>query len=251
MVYYDMTRNDILNKFEMKNEFIPEHMIIENDYNFKDKLIKRKDLFDKILFDGSDHNFFIGEKNGVMIGYSCVHGPTYCAEIVHPFAVMGSNIIRIGTYSGLNKNKKNGRFLIPISVKGTDDVTKCYSTKTSGLKPSKKMLINIESIMKSNKIGYDKGNLISCSSILSQNKSNIKKMISQKYLGMDMITAPIFAIAKQYGVHAVALLYLFDKISMSSTTPNLNDKSLALGNNANDVMFEIIFKYLDETNNQE
>jgi purine-nucleoside phosphorylase len=222
MAYRELTKEDFLKDFGMTEELIPEFLIIEGWYNFNKKLEERKNFFDKIMFESKEDFCFIGEKDGIKIGYCCAYGPTLSGEIVHQFAIFGSKIIQIGCYGGLQKNMEIGDFLIASEAKSLDGVSNFYQKDTEYIKPSKKLADFVEKEIKNKKIPYFKEKLISTPTMLGESAEIISNWSKQGFFGVDMESASTIAIANYFNVESVSILYLFDLIIQEQT---IMDKS--------------------------
>jgi purine-nucleoside phosphorylase len=228
MAYQELKKENFLKNFKMTEKMIPNFLIVEGLYDFLGQLKRRKKFFDTIVFESRKNFFFIGEKNGIKVGYCCAYGPTLSGEIVHQFAVFGSKIIQIGCYGGLQKNIKMGDFLIASEIKALDGVSDFYQKNTNLIKPSKKIIDAFEKEIISQKIPYFKEKLISSPTILGESMKIINDWSKQGFFGVDMESASTVSIANYFNVDSASILYLFDLVIQGQTVldKNVNDQKI-------------------------
>jgi purine-nucleoside phosphorylase len=246
MAYQELKKEDFLKDFGMTEKLIPNFLIVEGLYDFAGQLKRRKKFFDKIIFESKENFFFIGEKNGIKVGYCCAYGPTLSGEIVHQFAVFGSKIIQIGCYGGLQKNIKVGDFLIASEVKALDGVSGFYQKSTNQIKPSTKLLDALEKEITNQKIPYFKEKLISSPTMLGESMKIINEWSKQGFFGVDMESASTIAIANHFNVDSASILYLFDLVIQGQTVLDKNTDDQKIRKLRDKQMMNIVFNVISQ-----
>lgn len=126
-LYGEFTKEDWLTALGIEEANIPLSFIIHGEWNHVDNLNVWKSILkeEKLL---PKWNTVIGKYCGVNVGFANVYGGSMATNIVHPFALTGTELfIQTGYFGGLSLKVDYGDILIVTEAEMNDGISHSYS----------------------------------------------------------------------------------------------------------------------------
>ena len=215
-MYQHLTKNVFLKRAKITISQVPDTIIIYGGYNrrkFSDEWISQwKDYLKIPWFFGIE----IGEYHRKRVGFAIAYGPSMVGEIVHIFCVLGTKqIILVGSFGGLQSDIKFGDILIPTSASREDGVSDLYIDKKIGVKPNTQLIKNVAKKLKNVKIHF--GKIVTTCVMSAETQQQIKEWHKKGYIGVDLETATVFAVAQHFNAKAISILTMADNLYAGET----------------------------------
>ena len=185
-------------------------------------------------------DIFTGRWNGIPLAYCCAYGAARAVEPAHVFARMGTPLlIQIGTCGAMDGSMQTGTVMVPDTVEGRDGVSQLYCRDpVLALDPTR--TVRAREMLTSRGIPVAGGRHLTWPSLFAQSDADCAAWTDEGLRTVDMETAAVAAVARNFGVQSVALLTVWDCLAAGRTflDPLTDAQSLALAR-ADSVIFDV------------
>jgi purine-nucleoside phosphorylase len=148
-----------------------------------------------------------------------MYGGAQLSEYIHLACLFGSKKnIHIGSCGGLHPEMNSLDLIIPTWSYGNESTTRVYDREAFDFKHysdndlSKKIEENLP-----HKYVIRKGPLITVQAMMGETWDDVKSWSENGYFGVEMETATVFSVSKNFKVPGAALLYVSDNLIKGQT----------------------------------
>jgi purine-nucleoside phosphorylase len=185
-------------------------------------------------------DIFIGKWNGIPVAYCCAYGAARAVEPAHVFARMGTPLlIQIGTCGAMDGDLETGIVMVPDTVEGRDGVSHLYFQATT-LAFDARATDRARSLLTNRGIPVAGGRHLTWPSLFAQSDADCAAWTAEGLRTVDMEAAAVAAVAQRFGVQALALLTVWDRLAAGKTflDPLTDTQAQALAR-ADAVIFDV------------
>jgi purine-nucleoside phosphorylase len=219
----DLTRDDWLGILGLERDDAPSALIMRGTRNLKARLAQHRGLLTDARELGSPNGIFedilVGRHDGARIAIACVYGPAMASEIAHVFSVIGvPRIILTGCCGALLPGIAAGDIIAPDAAFPGDGASQYYGAEGGALVPADPALHRIAAT----RLGRSawpahRGSIYTTSALCAESAADIRTWAGDGHIAVDMETATTYAVARHFGVPAVAMLFVFDCLAAGET----------------------------------
>lgn len=162
--------------------------------------------------------------NNKRFWFDSFYGGARLSEVIHMTSLFGAKKhIFLGTCGGLKEDGLAGDIILPTYSVGNESATRMYNPEAEdnkhfadeNLTTSIKQRLNTDYRVHS-------GGIMTCQAMLAETLEDIKNWSKEGYLGVEMETATVFAVAKHFNVPAAAILTIADNLIIGDTVGSEN-----------------------------
>ena len=150
---------------------------------------------------------------GQMLGFGACYGSPQAATVLHPLAVLGTQlVIQTGWYGALQPGMTLGDLLVGDWAFRADGTSDWYLPKGEAADATPDLSEALLAACAARGISCHRGPLFSTSAIWAETVELVEEWRQAGYAGVDMETACTFAVAKHFGLRRAAILQLSDNL---------------------------------------
>lgn len=155
----------------------------------------------------------IARVRGQMLGFGACYGSPQAATILHPLAVLGTElVIQTGWYGALQPGMRLGDLLVGDWAFRADGTSDWYLPKGDAADATPELTEALLRAAAARAITCHRGPIFSTSGIFAETVELVEEWRQSGYAGVDMETAATFAVAKHFGLRRAAILQLSDNL---------------------------------------
>ena len=213
MDYFNTSKESWKNFLQIRDEDIPEKLIIDGKINYP----KWTEVFINKVKKGKIAwmpNLAIGALNKKKIGYGVCFGGPIASQFSHIYCKMGTKkIIQIGTGGGLQPNIKLGDIIVSEGVLSIDGSAKLYKQNSTFIEFDKGLKNDVVSELEDRKIPFHVGRTVCIYDILLEEYETFSKLSSEGFIGSEMESGAVGSVAKYFNVPAISYFVCADNAS--------------------------------------
>ncbi len=211
-LYGDYGAEDWLRVLEIGAHEIPDVLILHGEWEPQPALDRWAARLDTCR--GAAWNLLLGAHRGLRLGFAVAHGGPSTAVSVHPFAVMGVPvIIQTGYYGGLIEAVEYGEILVVDAAEAEDGVASGYVRDASTFAADPRLVDEAVAACVAHGRKARRGSVVTIANSMIETHDMVERWAARGHVGVEMEAATTFAIARSYGLSAVALLDLVDNLA--------------------------------------
>ncbi len=165
--------------------------------------------------------FKVGEKR---FWFDVYYGGARLSEIIHMTSLFGARKhLLLGTCGGLNPNGLSGDLILPTLSFGNESATRMYNPEALNNHhySNENLTVSLQAKL-DKKYRIHRGPIMTCQAMLAETLEDIQRWSNEGYLGVEMETATLFAVAKHFRVPAAAILTISDNLIIGDTVGSDN-----------------------------
>lgn len=192
-------------------------------------------------------DIFIGNWKGARLAYCCAYGGARAVEPAHVFAQMGTPlIIQIGTCGALDRRLRAGMVMVPDVVVPRDGMSHLYGAN-GDLLLDPYWAGRAREVLDDLGFATRGGKHLTWPSLFAQTDAMAVAWMAEGLQSVDMETSAVAAVAKHFGVAAIALLSVWDALPDGKTFLDpLNEADKKALSDSNDAVFETALRLAEE-----
>ena len=148
-----------------------------------------------------------------------MYGGALLSEYVHLASLFGSKKnIHIGSCGGLHPEMESLDLIIPTWSYGNESTTRVYDREATDFKhySDEELSKGLEKNLPHAR-AIKKGPIISVQAMMGETWADVKSWSDNGYYGVEMETATVFSVSKNFNVPSAALLYVSDNLIKGQT----------------------------------
>ena len=214
LVYYEMPKEKWQGLLGIREEDIPETLVIEGHLAYPEIFSTRG----KKLEEGRTAwmpNLMIGKYKGRTVGYGVCFGGPMASQFAHIYCKMGTKrIVLIGECGGIRKTVEVGDIVVSEEVLSLDGVSSLYRRPRDHLLFDAQLLEQAELKLKEKGLKYHIGKTGSYYDILLERKIDLEELAISGYISLDMEAAAVCAVANHFEVPSLAMFVVGDNYTI-------------------------------------
>lgn len=140
--------------------------------------------------------------------YASVYGAPMAAELVHVAGMIGVPlVVHTGSFGALSRQLNLGNLLAVTEAGCGEGVSQYYHQRAERFQASVYGR-KLEGMTPAGELTF--GPIFSTSALLAESRELLRGWADQGYLGVDMETSAVFAVAEHFGMDRVSILYASD-----------------------------------------
>ncbi|MEA2015116.1 MAG: hypothetical protein U9O59_00090 [Actinomycetota bacterium] len=212
----DLSKAEWISILGIPEDIIPEVLILRGTRNLRKQYERHMDFFSDVFEVNSPNDVtedvFIGNIEGVNIGYASVYGAPMASEVVHIFGVLGTSlVIQTGCCGALSKELITGDLVYATSAYRGEGVSQYYYRGSSVIDASSNLLEIIKKESLNQEVKVYSGPVFTTSALFAEGRKELEKWCKKGYIAVDMETAATFAVAEYFKMKRFSILFVFDK----------------------------------------
>jgi uridine phosphorylase len=211
-LYGDYGREDWCRVLAIAADEIPDVLIVHGEWEPQpvlDRWAARLDTCRTAAW-----NLLLGTHDGLRLGFTVAHGGPSAAVSVHPFAVMGVPlVIQTGYYGGLVETLEYGEILVVDAAEPEDRVASGYVGEQPSIAADRRLVDEAMTACAARSRPARRGSVVTIANSMIETHDMVLRWAACGHVGVEMEAATTFAIARAFGLRAVALLNLVDNLA--------------------------------------
>lgn len=212
-LYGDYEAEDWCRVLAIAADEIPDVLILHGEWEPQpaiDRWAERLDTCRRAAW-----NLLLGTHDGLRLGFTVAHGGPSTAVSVHPFAVMGVPvIIQTGYYGGLSETLEYGEILVVEAAESEDRVASGYVGDERSIAADRRLVDEATAACVACGRRARRGSVVTIANSMTETHDMVQRWAARGHAGVEMEVATTYAIARAFGVSAVALLNLVDNLAL-------------------------------------
>jgi len=212
----DLGRDDWLNVLGLGADEAPAALIMRATRMLKTRLAQHRALLADAYELPSANSIFedilLGWHNGLRVAMACVYGAPMASEVAHAFCVIGvSRVILTGCCGALVPGIAAGDLVVPEAAFPGDGASRYYGAAGRALVRAEPEL-HQSAVRVLGRDGWPvhTGSIYTTCALCAESAADVAAWASQGHIAVDMETATTYAVARHFGIPAVATLFAFD-----------------------------------------
>ena len=215
-MYKTLTRQDFQKALNLKEDETFDGVLTYGGWHIKENTEVAEKVFEK--FGVLDERMSIGIYRGKKVLFAVTYGGPVTSEFVHIGALLGAKIaIHTGSFGGLQKGMGYNDILLPETCYPGDGTSKWYVKEGETVCASSEVIGWLEKKLEKEGINPHRGSFFTTSSMLAETWEDIERWNKEGFLGVDLETATVFAVAKHFNIKSAAILHLADNLIEKQT----------------------------------
>jgi len=210
MVYFDVPKEKWQELLGIKDEDIPETLVIEGHLAYPEIFSTRG----KKLEDAKPAwmpNLMIGKYKGKTVGYGVCFGGPIASQFAHIYCKLGTKkIVLIGECGGIKKTIELGDIIVSEEVLSLDGVSSLYMQPKNHMLFDPHLRDEVEAKLKERGMRYRIGKTGSYYDILLERRIDVEELAMSGFIGLDMEAAAVCAVANHFKVPSIAMFVVGD-----------------------------------------
>jgi purine-nucleoside phosphorylase len=158
-------------------------------------------------------DIFWGRWKDRKVAFCMAYGAARTVEIIHLFGVLGTKLaVQIGTCGGLQSHLKPGDIILPEVAMCREGVAHMYGTPDAVLGSDEWLTRAADRLTQRGHTTY-RGPHMTWSSLFTETPQMMEAWHKAGYLSVEMETATTYAVARHFGMHAVAMVVVWDDLT--------------------------------------
>jgi len=204
-----MSKADWLAAIGMNTEEVPEKIILEGTWWYKDRYPVRLEYLTNVR-ELKFPDMYLGEYKGDKVMFCCAYGASRVVEPIHIFGILGTKkVIQIGSCGGLQPD-------IPRTSIIGEGASQYYGHSDKSI-ASQDLLDTANNKLVSRNLTTHLGSHISTSALLQQSDKQISEWQYMGLLGVDMETSAVYSAATYFDMKRVSMLFVWDELLKNRT----------------------------------
>lgn len=165
--------------------------------------------------------FKVGKKR---FWFDVFYGGARLSEIIHMTSLFGAKKhIVLGTCGGLKEDGSAGDLILPTYSYGNESATRMYNPDAKDNRHfADEKLTEVLKQKLDPKYRVHQGAIITCQAMLAETWEDVQSWSKEGYLGVDMESSTVFAVARHFKVPAAAILTIADNLIIGDTVGSEN-----------------------------
>lgn len=211
-----MSKADWLAAIGMNTEEVPEKIILEGTWWYKDRYPVRLEYLTNVR-ELKFPDMYLGEYKGDKVMFCCAYGASRVVEPIHIFGILGTKkVIQIGSCGGLQPDIITGDIVIPRTSIIGEGASQYYGHSDKSI-ASQDLLDTANHKLVSRNLTTHLGSHISTSALLQQSDKQISEWQYMGLLGVDMETSAVYSAATYFDMKRVSMLFVWDELLKNRT----------------------------------
>jgi len=158
-------------------------------------------------------NVVIGRHGDATVWYVPVLGAPLAAFAVHGACALGArSVVQIGSFGSTRRNLEVGDLLLVTGAGRGDAVSDWYLPAGEPATADESLNERVRAALRARGVPWHEGTVFTTPAFLAETWDDVVRWEQEGYAGVEMEAATTFAVAKHFGVPAVALIYLLDNL---------------------------------------
>jgi len=210
----ELTKDDWLSILGLPETRIPRALILRGTRNLKRYYERYRERFDNVIELGSPNgvidDVFIGDLDGVPVGYASVYGAPMASEIAHVFGVLGTGLaVQTGCCGALADEIDPGDIFVATEAYCGEGASQYYKQGGKIVRASYD-LSRVAAVRNVDDVAVHFGKLYTTSALFAEGEKEIADWFERGFSAVDMETAATFAVAEHFGMGRASILFAFD-----------------------------------------
>ncbi|MBI3927864.1 MAG: hypothetical protein HY319_20150 [Armatimonadetes bacterium] len=206
----ELTRETWMSMLALEPEEVPRALLLRGTRNLRTyyeqyarHLEKPRELR---LPNGLLEDVCLGRLDGVPVAYASVYGAPMAAEVVHVAGVLGVPlVVHTGCYGALAGDIEIGDLLAVTDAGVGEGVSHYYHASARRFRAR---MYGRDLQPMGGRLRF--GPLFTTCALLAESREQLTRWADEGYLGVDMETSAVFAVAEHFGMDRISLLYAAD-----------------------------------------
>lgn len=212
MAYLELSVEDCLRILGYRPDHIPETLIIEG-YNAQLNRVEDAMQHFGRTWKSRLSYAVVGETAAGKIGYTCVYGAPQAIEVAWLFGRAGTKTLIVTGYcGGLQPNLSVGDFVLPTRVRSAEGTASYLLHGEEYVEPTPKLMDALITILTAQKYTVHRSPLLTWLDIILESGNDIQTWHKAGYMGVDMETGSVFAVAEHLQLNRAAMLIMVDNL---------------------------------------
>jgi uridine phosphorylase len=142
-----------------------------------------------------------------------IYGCAYASELIHIASLLGAKaIIHIGSFGALQSDIQPGDIVLPERAYGNESVTRMYSSREqipSFFSANEQLRAELADAVGGSPRG---DSIVSIQAMLAETAKDVAEWQKERYAGVELECASVFAVAEHFNVPVAAALYAADSL---------------------------------------
>lgn len=193
----DLTRDDWLGFLDLPPERVPSVLVLRGTRNLRANYEKYRAHFADVLEIGSPNDLFedifVGQCDGVDVGYASVYGPAMASEITHLFGVLGTGlVIQTGVCGALVEGIAAGDLVVATYARCAEGAAACYLPGVLTVEATPELVAEVMADP-TVAVARHADPVWMTPALLAEGEAEIEQWHGEGYIAADMETATISA----------------------------------------------------------
>jgi len=213
-VLRDLTRADWLRILALPEARIPRALLLRGTRSLRRQYERYRQYCTDVIDLGDENtvldDLFVGNLEGVPVGYASVYGANMASEVTHVFGMLGTPlVIQCGNCGALAEQIDTGDLFVATEAFCGEGAAQYYVDDATLVKASygaagREALQSVGSSL------VHWGSIYTTAALFAEGDRELEEWARRGFAAVDMETATTFAVAEHFGMERLSILYAWD-----------------------------------------
>lgn len=210
----DLTRADWLRILALPEARIPRVLLLRGTRSLRRQYDRFRGYCADVIDLGDENtvldDLFVGNLEGVPIGYASVYGANMASEVTHVFGVLGTPlVIQCGNCGALAEPIETGDLFVATEAFCGEGAAQYYVNNATLVKASYGAGVH-KALQSIRSFPVHFGSIYTTAALFAEGDRELEGWARRGFAAVDMETATTFAVAEHFGMERLSILYAWD-----------------------------------------